>query len=88
MAKQASAKKKDKISKKEFRKEVIQKLTDALAVYKQELGEKKFESRVKQAGKLFSRNIEKIFKKKNDRKTKPKKQNLDGVPVQGVVVPV
>lgn len=66
MAKKTSTGEKEKISKKDFRKEVMQKLADALAVYKQELGEKKFESRVRKASKLFSRNLGKLRKKKKE----------------------
>ncbi|TAL40522.1 MAG: hypothetical protein EPN92_14580 [Chitinophagaceae bacterium] len=71
MSKKVSAKNKEKISKKDFRKEVMQKLAEALAVYKQELGDKKFESRVRKASKLFSRNIVKIHKKKKEKTPEP-----------------
>lgn len=71
MAKKLIPEKKEKISKKEFRKEVMQKLAEALADYKQQLGEKKFESRVRKASKLFSRDMGKINKKNKLKETEP-----------------
>ena len=60
--------------KKQVRKEIGEKLTGALADYKQELGEKKLATRVKEVSKLISRDLLKISKKqkKNARKTKTK----------------
>jgi hypothetical protein len=58
--------------KKQVRKEIGEKLTGALADYKQELGEKKLATRVKEVSKLISRDLLKISKKqkKNGKKTK------------------
>lgn len=58
-----------KISKKEFRKAVVQRMEAALEEYKKELGEKRFETRIRKASKLFSRDWARI-NKKNDRKAK------------------
>jgi hypothetical protein len=58
-------------TKKQVRKEIFEKLTGALAEYKQKLGEKKLATRVKKASKLISRDLEKISKKsKNRQQTK------------------
>ena len=46
-------------SKKQVRKEIFEKLSGALAEYKQELGEKQLATRVKKASKLISRDLEK-----------------------------
>ena len=55
--------------KKQVRKEIGEKLTGALAEYKQELGEKKLATRVKEVSKLISRDLLKISKKqKHDKK--------------------
>ena len=58
--------------KKQVRKEIGEKLAGALADYKQELGEKKLATRVKEVSKLISRDLLKISKKqkKNGKKTK------------------
>ena len=60
--------------KKQVRKEIGEKLTGALAEYKQELGEKKLATRVKEVSKLISRDLRKSSKKqkKNARKSKTK----------------
>jgi hypothetical protein len=60
--------------KKKVRKEIGEKLTGALAEYKQELGEKKLATRVKEVSKLISRDLLKISKKqkKSAKKTKVK----------------
>jgi hypothetical protein len=50
-------------TKKQVRKEIVEKLTGALADYKKELGEKKLATRVKKASKLISRDLEKLSKK-------------------------
>lgn len=50
-------------SKKQVRKEIVDKLTGALADYKQELGEKKLATHVKKVSKLISRDLEKSGKK-------------------------
>ena len=55
--------------KKQVRKEIGEKLAGALAGYKQELGEKKLATRVKEVSKLISRDLLKISKKhKKDKK--------------------
>lgn len=60
--------------KKQVRKEIGEKLAGALADYKQELGEKKLATRVKEVSKLISRDLLKISKKhkKDARKSKTK----------------
>lgn len=60
--------------KKQVRKEIGEKLAGALADYKQELGEKKLATRVKEVSKLISRDLLKISKKqrKHARKSKTK----------------
>jgi len=50
-------------NKKQVRKELAEKLTGALAEYKQELGEKKLATHVKKVSKLISRDLLKISKK-------------------------
>ena len=50
-------------SKKQVRREIGDKLAGALAEYKQELGEKKLATRVKEVSKLISRDLLKISKK-------------------------
>jgi len=59
--------------KKQVRKEIVEKLTGALADYKQELGEKKLATHVKNVSKLISRDLLKISKKKRTKKTVAKK---------------
>jgi hypothetical protein len=49
--------------KKQVRKEIGEKLAGALADYKQELGEKKLATRVKEVSKLISRDLRKSSKK-------------------------
>lgn len=56
-------------NKKQVRKEIGEKLTGALAEYKQELGEKKLATHVKKVSKLISRDLLKISKKQK-RQTK------------------
>jgi len=51
-------------TKKQVRKELADKLTGALAAYKQELGEKKLATHVKKVSKLISRDLLKVSKKK------------------------
>lgn len=60
--------------KKQVRKEIGEKLTGALASYKQELGEKKLATRVKEVSKLISRDLLKISKKQ--RKSSKKKTKV------------
>lgn len=50
-------------SKKQVRKEIVEKLTGALADYKQELGEKKLATHVKKVSKIISRDLQKSSKK-------------------------
>ena len=57
-------------AKKKVRQEIGKKLAGALAEYKQELGEKKLATRVKEVSKLISRDLLKINKKKQRHKTK------------------
>ena len=52
-----------KPSKKETQKEVFEKLSGALAEYKSSLNEKKFETKLKKASKLFATEIVKSIKK-------------------------
>jgi len=52
-----------KLIKKETRKEVFNKLSDALSDYKGKLDEKKFENNLKKASKLFAVDIVKALKK-------------------------
>jgi hypothetical protein len=64
-------------TKKQVRKEIVEKLTGALADYKKELGEKKLATHVKNVSKLISRDLLKISKKKHAKngtvkKTRPK----------------
>ena len=61
-------------NKKQVRKEIVEKLTGALADYKQELGEKKLATHVKKVSKLISRDLEKSSKKQEEetRKKTPK----------------
>lgn len=62
-------------SKKQVRQEIVEKITGALAEYKQELGEKKLATHVKKVSKLISRDLARISKKQQQRtkKTTPKK---------------
>lgn len=62
-------------AKKKVRKEIGEKVTGALADYKQELGEKVLASHVRHFSKLLSRDLLKISKKreKTAKKAKPKK---------------
>jgi hypothetical protein len=64
-------------TKKQVRKEIVEKLTGALADYKKELGEKKLATRVKKASKLISRDLEKLSKKHKHqtKKSVPKKKS-------------
>ena len=61
-----------KITKKEARKAVFEKLSGAMAEYKNKLDKKKFENNLKKASKLFAEDLVKAFKKdrKNNRKIK------------------
>lgn len=57
-------------TKKQVRKEIGDKLAGALAEYKQELGEKKLATRVKEVSKLISRDLLKISKKHRNKSKK------------------
>ena len=57
-------------TKKQVRKEIGDKLAGALAEYKQELGEKKLATRVKEVSKLISRDLLKISKKDRNKSKK------------------
>ena len=61
-----------KITRKEARKAVFEKLSGAMAEYKSKLDKNKFESNLKKASKLFAADLVKAFKKdrKNNRKIK------------------
>jgi hypothetical protein len=64
-----------KPSKKQVRKEIVEKLTGALSDYKQDIGEKKLATHVKSISKLISRDLEKSGKKqKSAKKDAPKKK--------------
>jgi hypothetical protein len=57
-------------TKKQVRKEIGDKLAGALAEYKQELGEKRLATRVKEVSKLISRDLLKISKKDRNKSKK------------------
>jgi len=57
-------------AKKKVRQEIGKKLAGALAEYKQELGEKKLATRVKEVSKLISRDLLKISKKRQHKTKK------------------
>jgi hypothetical protein len=69
-------------SKKQVRKEIVEKLTGALADYKQELGEKKLATHVKKVSKLISRDLQKSSKKQEEetKKRAPKAAKTPKVP--------
>jgi hypothetical protein len=62
-----------KISKKEAKQIVYEKLSSALAEYRSELKGKKFEQKLKKASKLFAFDIAKIRRKTRNLKVKAKK---------------
>lgn len=72
MAEEVKPLKVQKVSKKETQKEIFVKLSDALAEYKSTLSEKKFETKLKKASKLFAVDIAKAF----NRKSKESKKKL------------
>jgi len=61
-----------KLTKKQAKKEVFEKLSGALAEYKNRLDKKKFESKLKKATKLFAVDIAKAIKKENKSVSKKK----------------
>jgi hypothetical protein len=62
-----------KLSKKEARKIVYEKLSGALAEYKANVKEKKFDSNLKKASKLFAADIAKAVAKQKQKLKKPAK---------------
>lgn len=62
-----------KLSKKEARKIVYEKFSSALAEYKANLKEKKFDSNLKKASKLFAADIAKAVAKQKQQLKKPAK---------------
>lgn len=61
-----------KISKKQTQKAVFEKLSGALAEYKNKLDKKKFDTNLKKASKIFAADLVKAFKKERKNKRKPK----------------
>jgi hypothetical protein len=76
-----------KLSKKEARKIVYQKLSNALAEYQASVKEKKFDSNLKKASKLFAADIAKAIAKQKQKLKKPAKIKAvkDNLPSQGAV---
>ncbi|HMH24443.1 MAG TPA: hypothetical protein VK563_21825 [Puia sp.] len=68
-------------TKKQVRKEIFEKLTGALAEYKQDLGEKKLATHVKKVSRLISRDLLRISKKNQEKakKQSPKKAGKKSV---------
>jgi len=62
-----------KLSKKEARKIVYEKLSGALAEYRANVKEKKFDSNLKKASKLFAADIAKAVAKQKQKLKKPAK---------------
>ena len=62
-----------KLSKKEARKIVYEKLSGALAEYRANVKEKKFDSNLKKASKLFAADIAKAVAKQRQKLKKPAK---------------
>ncbi len=62
-----------KLSKKEARKIVYEKFSNALAEYKSSLKEKKFDSNLRKASKLFAADIAKAVAKQKQQLKKPAK---------------
>lgn len=64
-----------KVTKKELRNQVYEKLAGALAEYKYQLKEKKFENRLKKVSRIFAVDIAKAIKKgKQNKKKDPAEQ--------------
>jgi len=74
-----------KLSKKEARKIVYEKLSGALAEYRANVKEKKFDSNLKKASKLFAADIAKALAKQKQKLKKPAKIKAvkDNLPPQG-----
>lgn len=68
-----------KVSKKEVRKAVYEKLAGALAEYKDGFPKKKFESRLKKASKLFAVDIAKATRRTKKENIKVKKDGSQTV---------
>jgi hypothetical protein len=66
-----------KLSKKEINKVIQEKLAGVLADYRQDLGEKKFTTRIKKASKLFSRGVNKLGKKNTQKSKKVTAQKVE-----------
>jgi hypothetical protein len=65
-----------KVTKKELRKVVYEKLAGALAEFKSDISEKKFENRLKKASKLFAVDIARATRRsKKETTTKISKKN-------------
>jgi len=73
MSEQANGTTVEAPTKKQVRKELVEKLTGALADYKKEIGEKKLATRVKEVSKLISRDLKKSGKKKREKTAAVKK---------------
>lgn len=69
-----------KISKKEARQQVYDKLALALVEYKSAIKDKKFESNLQKASKLFADDITKAANKVKDKSKKPAKKPVKGKP--------
>ncbi len=74
------AKSKEKIARKEFHKEIEKKLEGVLADFKQDMGEKKFTTRIKKASKLFSRGVKKHGQPKIEESPKKKIKKAEQAP--------
>jgi len=76
-----------KLSKKEARKIVYEKFSNALAEFKTSVKEKKFDSNLKKASKLFAADIAKAVAKQKQNLKKPAKIQAvkDNLPSQGAV---
>jgi len=74
-----------KLSKKEARRIVYEKLSHALAEYKANVKEKKFDSNLRKASKLFAADIAKAVAKQKQKLKKPAKIKAvkDNLPTQG-----
>ena len=72
------------LSKKQVRKHIFEKITGALAEYKQELGDKKLATHVKKASKLITRDLERINKKNRPDKKKIKLKKASANKIKAV----
>jgi hypothetical protein len=68
-----------RLTKKEVSKAIREKLAGVFSDLKEVLGEKKFDTRIKKASRLFSREIVKMDKKKNGKQKKVKARKADAV---------